>query len=114
MNDIVDQVMASGFDGHIIIVSNPVDVLSYYVYKRSGLSKAQVIGTGTSIETARLKQIIGERMRVDQEVSKPLLWESTAIRKWFHGLMFVLAEKVLMISLKIMLIALEKLIKINC
>jgi len=65
MNDIVDQVMASGFDGHIIIVSNPVDVLSYYVYKRSGLSKAQVIGTGTSIETARLKQIIGERMRVD-------------------------------------------------
>ena len=65
MNDIVDQIMASGFDGHIIIVSNPVDVLSYYVYKRSGLPKAQVIGTGTSIETARLKQIIGEKMRVD-------------------------------------------------
>ena len=39
--------------------------MSYYVYKRSGLPKAQVIGTGTSIETARLKQIIGDRMRVD-------------------------------------------------
>ncbi len=65
MEEIVDQVMASGFNGYIIVVSNPVDVLSYYVYKRSGLSKSQVIGTGTSIETARLKQIIGERMRVD-------------------------------------------------
>ncbi|MBN2222048.1 MAG: L-lactate dehydrogenase, partial [Vallitaleaceae bacterium] len=65
MDNVVDNIMASGFDGHIIVVSNPVDILSYYVYKRSGLPKAQVIGTGTSIETARLKQIIGDRMRVD-------------------------------------------------
>ena len=65
MNDITDRIMASGFNGHIIVVSNPVDVLSYLIYRRSGLSKHQVTGTGTSIETARLKQIIGERMNVD-------------------------------------------------
>lgn len=65
MNDIVDGIMGSGFNGHIIVVSNPVDVLSYHIYKRSGLPKSQVIGTGTALETARLKQIIGHMMRID-------------------------------------------------
>jgi len=65
MDNIVDGVMASGFNGHIIVVSNPVDVISYYVYKRSGLPKQQVIGTGTALETARLNQIIGHLMRID-------------------------------------------------
>jgi L-lactate dehydrogenase len=65
INAIVDGIMESGFNGHIIVVSNPVDVLSYHVYKRSGLPKAQVIGTGTALETARLKQIIGHMMRID-------------------------------------------------
>lgn len=55
MNDVVDAVMATGFHGHFIVVSNPVDILSYQVYKRSSLPKSQVIGTGTSLETARLK-----------------------------------------------------------
>lgn len=65
MDSIVDQVMESGFDGHFIVVSNPVDVISYHVWKRSGLPKQQVIGTGTALETARLKQIIGQIMRID-------------------------------------------------
>ncbi len=65
MDAVVDGIMGSGFSGHILVVSNPVDVLSYYVYRRSGLPREQVIGTGTSLETARLKQIIGERMRMD-------------------------------------------------
>lgn len=65
MDAVVDGIMASGFSGHILVVSNPVDVLSYYVYRRSGLPREQVMGSGTSLETARLKQIIGERMRMD-------------------------------------------------
>jgi len=65
MDTIVNNVMESGFDGVIIVVTNPVDVFSYYVMKRSGLPKAQVIGTGTALETARLKQIIGQLMRID-------------------------------------------------
>jgi L-lactate dehydrogenase len=65
MDHIVDGVMTSGFDGHMIVVSNPVDILSHYVYKRSGLPKEQVIGTGTALETARLKQIIAQIMRID-------------------------------------------------
>lgn len=65
MGDVVEQVMQSKFDGIIIVVSNPNDILSYYVYKKSGLPKAQVIGTGTSLETARLKKAIGDIIDLD-------------------------------------------------
>lgn len=65
MDSVVENIMASGFDGHIIVVTNPVDVLSYYVYKKSGLPKNQVIGTGTSLETARLKALLGDIVNID-------------------------------------------------
>ena len=65
VKSIVDPIMNSGFNGHFIIVSNPVDVISYYVYKLSGLPKNKVIGTGTSIDSARLKNFIGELFNVD-------------------------------------------------
>lgn len=62
---IVDPIMASGFDGIFIIVSNPVDIISHYVYKLSGLPKNQVIGSGTAIDSARLQQMIAEIAQVD-------------------------------------------------
>lgn len=62
---IVTPVMASGFDGIFIIVSNPVDLIAHYVYKLSGLPKNQVIGTGTAIDSARLKNFIGDLVNVD-------------------------------------------------
>lgn len=65
MDAVVDGVMASGFNGVFLVVSNPVDVLSWHVWKRSGLPKEQVVGTGTSLETARLKEIIAKLMRID-------------------------------------------------
>lgn len=65
VKSIVDPIMNSGFNGHFIIVSNPVDVIAYYVYKLSGLPKNKVIGTGTSIDSARLKNFIGELFNVD-------------------------------------------------
>lgn len=65
MHSIVPKVMASGFDGIFIVVSNPVDVMAYLVYRLSGLPKNQVIGTGTSIDTARLTNFIAERVGVD-------------------------------------------------
>ena len=65
MKTIVQQIMGSGFDGHIIIVSNPVDIMSYYVYKISGLPASQVIGSGTTLDTARLKYFIAQKIQVD-------------------------------------------------
>jgi L-lactate dehydrogenase len=62
---IVEPIMASGFRGHFIVVSNPVDIIAYYVYKLSGLPKNQVIGTGTAMDSARLKHFIGQLIGVD-------------------------------------------------
>lgn len=57
---IVSPIMESGFDGFFILVSNPVDIISYHVWKLSGLPYNRVIGTGTSIDSARLKWILSE------------------------------------------------------
>lgn len=54
MKTIVDSVMDSGFNGIFLIVSNPVDIMTYYVWRLSGLPKNQVIGSGTTLDTARL------------------------------------------------------------
>lgn len=62
---IVEPVMASGFDGIFIVVSNPVDIIAHYVYKLSGLPKNQVIGTGSSLDTSRLQNFIAELVNVD-------------------------------------------------
>jgi len=62
---IVEPIMASGFDGIFIVISNPVDILAYYVQKISGLPKNQVIGTGTAIDSARLKSFIAQLVNVD-------------------------------------------------
>ena len=62
---IVNPIMDSGFEGHFIIISNPVDIIAHHVYKISGLPKNKVIGTGTSVDSARLKNFIGDLLKVD-------------------------------------------------
>ena len=54
-----------GFTGLLIIVSNPVDVLTYYYQKFTGLPSQRVIGTGTMLDTARLRDMIGRKVDVD-------------------------------------------------
>lgn len=62
---IVEPIMESGFNGIFIVISNPVDILAHYVQKISGLPKNQVIGTGTAIDSARLKSLIAQLVNVD-------------------------------------------------
>lgn len=62
---IVEPVMESGFNGIFLIISNPVDIIAHYVYKLSGLPKNQVIGTGTALDSSRLKNYIGDLIDVD-------------------------------------------------
>lgn len=54
ITDIVNSVMSSGFNGIFLVVSNPVDIMTYLVWKTSGLPAKQVIGSGTALDTARL------------------------------------------------------------
>lgn len=65
IKSIIPQIMESGFDGIFVVVSNPVDIITYLVYQLSGLPKNQVIGTGTALETSRFKQQIGHILNID-------------------------------------------------
>lgn len=56
-----------GFKGLLIIVSNPVDVLTYYYQKFTAMPAQRVIGTGTMLDTARLREIIGKKIQVDSK-----------------------------------------------
>ncbi len=62
---IIDNVMASGFNGIFMIATNPVDIMTYITQKYSGLPHHRVIGTGTSLDTARLRYLIGDKLKVD-------------------------------------------------
>ncbi|CAH8770099.1 L-lactate dehydrogenase [Paenibacillus dendritiformis] len=62
---IVQSVMESGFNGLFLVATNPVDVLTYATWKYSGLPASRVIGSGTILDTARLRYLLGERLEVD-------------------------------------------------
>lgn len=62
---IVRSVMETGFDGIFLVATNPVDVLSYVVYKESGLPAHRVIGSGTVLDSARFRYMLGEYLGVD-------------------------------------------------
>lgn len=62
---IIPQIVESGFGGVLLIVSNPVDILTYTAVKLSGFPEHRVIGSGTVLDTARLKYALGEHLSVD-------------------------------------------------
>lgn len=62
---IIPSIVKHNKDCFILVVSNPVDVLSYVAYKLSGFPRERVFGSGTVLDTARLKYIIGRNLNVD-------------------------------------------------
>jgi len=62
---IVESVMKSGFNGVFLVATNPVDVMSYLTFKYSGLPSSQVIGTGTSLDTSRLRYVIADKLDIN-------------------------------------------------
>ena len=67
MKSITKSIMASGFNGIIIVASNPVDLMTYVVSKVSGLPKNQVFGSGTVLDTARLRYLMSEYLKVSSK-----------------------------------------------
>ena len=67
MRDIVKNIMAGGANPYLIVVSNPVDVLTYVALKESGLPKTRVFGTGTTLDTSRLKSYLADALNVDSK-----------------------------------------------
>jgi L-lactate dehydrogenase len=87
-----------GYRGLVVVVTNPVDVLTWVVAESSGLPPERVMGTGTMLDTARLRQVLGNELRVDPHSvhaqvvgehgdSEVVLWSSahvggTPLREW--------------------------------
>lgn len=65
LSSIIGQLMAVNRYAVLLIVSNPVDVLTYMAQKLSGLPAGRVIGSGTVLDTARLKYLVGQHVGVD-------------------------------------------------
>lgn len=61
----IPRITAVTRDARLLIVSNPVDVLTYAAWKLSGYPPEHVIGSGTVLDTARLKYLLGEHLGVD-------------------------------------------------
>ena len=62
---IIPQIVKYNKDGILLIVANPVDILTYTAAKLSGLPSNRVFGSGTVLDTARLKYLLGEHLGVD-------------------------------------------------
>ena len=85
---IIDQVMATGFDGIFLVATNPVDLLTYATWKFSGLPAGRVIGSGTSLDSARFRQEIARKVNVDaRNVHAYILGEhgDTEFPVWSHA-----------------------------
>ena len=62
---IISDVMHSGFNGIFLVATNPLDIMTYLTWKYSGLPANQVLGSGTSLDTARLRYLVGEKVGVN-------------------------------------------------
>lgn len=65
VRSVVSSLMTAGFDGIILMTTNPVDVLAHVALDESGLAPGRVIGSGTVLDTSRLRELLGEHLGVD-------------------------------------------------
>src|SRR5438105_10276542 len=75
---LLDQVRSAGLkdNAYLVVVSNPVDVLTYLAVRRSGLPWQRVLGLGTQLDTARFRSYLGKRLQVPPtQVSALILGE---------------------------------------
>lgn len=88
MKGIIKNIMENSFNGIFIIASNPVDIMTYLTWKESGLPQAQVIGSGTTLDTARLRSGLSEYFDVDpRNIHTYIMGEhgDTEFATWSHS-----------------------------
>ena len=62
---IIEPVTASGFDGIFLVATNPVDIMTKITYMLSGFNPRKVLGSGTALDTARLRYLLGQYLKID-------------------------------------------------
>lgn len=67
MEGVLEQLMKYNRDLFLIMVANPVDVLTYQAHKRCNLPARKIIGTGTLLDTTRFRSLLGDRLNVSPD-----------------------------------------------
>lgn len=67
MKSIISNIKTSGFDGIILVATNPVDIMTYAAWKLSGFDKSKVIGSGTTLDSARLRSVLADKFDINQK-----------------------------------------------
>lgn len=62
---IIDNINKTNFNGIYLVATNPLDIMTYITYKLSGFSPNKVIGSGTTLDSARLRYLIGEKLDIN-------------------------------------------------
>lgn len=62
---IIKEVMKKNFNGIFLVATNPLDVMTYLTWKYSGLPAYKIIGSGTILDTARLRYMIGNKLKIN-------------------------------------------------
>ena len=65
LKTIVNPIVSSGFNGVFLVASNPVDVITQMVYNLSGFPSGRVIGSGTTLDSARLRHMMSDYFKVN-------------------------------------------------
>ena len=65
VREVAQKIKESGFNGKIVAITNPVDVITSMYQELTGLPKKQVMGTGTVLDTARMQKAVGQLVNVD-------------------------------------------------
>lgn len=65
VDTIIDPILDSGFNGIFIVISNPVDVVSHYILEKTKFPKNKVFGTGTTLDSSRLRRILSKETGID-------------------------------------------------
>jgi L-lactate dehydrogenase len=67
MKGIVHSVKDTGFQGILLVITNPVDVLTWVAFAESGFPAARVIGSGTTLDSARLREYVARHCRINPQ-----------------------------------------------
>ena len=63
--DMIAQIMAAGFNGIFLVASNPMDVMTYLTWRYSGLPHEHVIGSGTVLDSSRLRYRVSQKLHIN-------------------------------------------------
>lgn len=96
VKNVTSNIMKSGFHGVLIVACNPVDIMTYVAQKVSGLPPTKVIGTGTLLDTARLRFMLSEMLNIStNNIHAYIMGEhgDTSFVPWDHA--FIGSKKLL-------------------